>query len=143
MSNPTNTCGVTVIATNSTGQGNITFSTFSFLSDGSFDPVGNPFTITTTLPQGETATILTAAYQKEWVDAGGQGPVPTASTTSGTAIFNFPNGQPLTISWELDAFNGGNMPTIVPGIGYMVSGTTSPTQDDGYNYTFNINVSPQ
>lgn len=143
MSNPTTTCGVTVIATNSTQQGNITFSTFSFLQDGSFDPVGNPFVVATTLPQGDTATILVAMYQQEWTDPDGQGPVPAGSTTSGTAIFNLPNGQPLTITWKLDAFNGGDMPTIVPGIGYLVTGTTTPTYDDGYNYTFNINVFAQ
>ncbi|NML40712.1 hypothetical protein HHL17_26175 [Chitinophaga sp. G-6-1-13] len=131
------TASITVIATNSTGQGNITFSTFNFLESGSLMPGSFPPIILPTLADGATATILQSYFQQQVVSGSR-----TLSPCSGTAIFNLPNGPALTITWNLSALNGGPMPSIVPGAGYYVSGATNPTIS-GFNYTFNINIQSQ
>ncbi|RAJ78947.1 hypothetical protein CLV59_1066 [Chitinophaga dinghuensis] len=128
---------ITVIATNSTGQGNITFSTFNFFQNGSLLPGSYPPIILPTLADGATDTILQSYFQEQIVNG-----AKVASPCSGTAIFNLPAGPSLTISWNLTAMDGGSMPTIVPGPGYYVAGATNPTIS-GANYTFNINIELQ
>lgn len=140
--NNSQTCGVTVIVTNNTGQGAITFNSLSFLQNNDYTNIGFPPMVCTTLDNNTSATILEATYRQQWTSTE-QGPVPATSTTCGTATFNLPNGSQLTITWDLDAFNGGDQPQIVTGVGYSASGATTPTSDDGYNYTFNVTIAVQ
>lgn len=142
LNNPTTTCGVTVTVTNNTGQGAITFNSMPFLQNNDYTNIGFPPIVCTTLDNGTSGILLQATYIQRWTQTN-QGEVPANSTTCGTATFNLPNGNQLTITWDLDAFNGGDMPQIVTGPGYSASGATTPTSNDGYNYTFNVTIAAQ
>ncbi|MBV7531425.1 hypothetical protein [Chitinophaga sp. sic0106] len=126
------TASVTIIATNSTNAGDITFSTFSFLKDGSLYPDSLPPVIVPTLADGDKATILQVYSPPSYG-------TPNKADCKGTAIFNLPTGPQLTITYNLSGLNGGPMPSIVPGQGYYVEGATTPVVD-GYNYTFTITI---
>jgi hypothetical protein len=136
MSNPTNTCSINVVVTNQTGQGNITFNSLDFLTD--HNPLTLPPVVTNVLSDGASGVNILGAYNYQQTP----GPGAPSSTSVGTAVFNLPNGDPLTISWDLSAYSGGDMPSIVPSQAYNVTGVTTPVTD-GYNYTFTLVITPQ
>lgn len=120
-------CSIQVNITNNTNIGSITFNTFSFLegTGNSFNANNSqPFTVTNVISNGATATALYA-----------QG---YSVSTSGTGLFNMPNGDVLTISWNLKAGNS-NVPTLSPsGNSLVYTGLTNPTVSNTSDYVFNV-----
>lgn len=139
LSNSTS-ASITVIALNNISQGSITFNTLNFLTGGLY-PASYPPVVLNTLPYnssgGTTGTTILQCYMDQQYSAGSHGPVSAPSPCSGVATFNMPNGSPMVISWDLDAWSGGPVPTINPGSAYTVTGANTPTVS-GYNYTFNL-----
>jgi hypothetical protein len=141
MPNPTSTCSINVVITNSTGQGSITFNSLDFLS--SHNPSTLPPVVTNIVADGASAVNILGAYNYSWPPDPND-PDPPSSCSIGTAIFNLPNGDPLTISWSLNALSptDNDMPSIIPSEAYNVTGVTTPVSD-GYNFTFTLVISPQ
>lgn len=137
------TCGITVTATNNTNQGAVTFNSFSFISGGGMEPTGFPPVVHTTLADGDTQTILQAIFDQQY--EGNQWGVeqPISSACKGTAVFNLPDGSPLTITWDLNSLVAGNTPQITPSLGYALSGNTTPVSSDGSNFVFEIVITSQ
>lgn len=123
-------CSIQVNITNNTGKGPVTFNTFSFLegTGNAFNANNSqPFTVTNVIGNGTTAPALYA-----------QG---YSASTTGTGIFNMPNGDTLTISWNLKA-GGSNVPTLSPSNNKLVyTGLTNPVVSNTSNYVFNVVVS--
>lgn len=141
MSSSTNTtCSIKVNITNSTGQGPITFNTFSFLetTGGDFNADGQPFTIVNVIEDGSSASP--ALYGQGY--SGYYDGDSTFSATVGTAIFNMPNGDTLTITWDLMPGGKNHVPTLSPSSNtYTYIGLTNPTTSDSENFVFNVTIS--
>lgn len=138
-------CSITVNMTNNTQQGPITFSSFAFLGEtgGKFSPNGPPFAAATNIQANGTS--VQALYANGYVASGFVDGVPLDCyvNTSGTGVFNMPNGDTLTVTWDLDAESDDNkMPTFTPSsISYDYSGIESPTITNGNDYVFDIVIS--
>lgn len=129
-------CSITVNITNNTEQGPITFNSFSFCNDTGlgFSPDGPPYTVATNIQADGTAVQALYAYGYL---AG------IEVLTSGTAIFNLPNGDLLTIEWELNPESDENKtPTLTPSSNtYNCAGISTPTISNGNDYVFNVAIS--
>ena len=140
-SSSSSTCSIRVNMTNNTGQGPITFNTFSFLENtgGDFNAGGSqPFTINTIIEDGTTVTP--ALYGQGY--SGYYDGDDTFSPTIGTAVFNMPNGDTLTISWNLAPNVTNNVPTLSPSSNtYTYTGLTNPSTSDHTNFVFDVSVS--
>lgn len=129
---------------NNTQAGCITFQSFSFMAPGyfSYSPGGYPSVIINTIPQGETYMALDTACVSNMVPDGHYMVQKAFPYTTGSAVFNLPGGETLTITWNLDALSPGNLPVAqVSGDTFAVTGL-SPVFN-GSIYTFNIEISPQ
>jgi hypothetical protein len=139
-------CSITVNITNNTGQGPVTFNSFSFFSEtkGKFSPGGAPYVVATTIPDSNQQ--VKALYAEGFVSSTSEGGIPADLYiyTEGTAVFNMPNGDSLTISWKLSPQSGANnhVPTLSPSsTTYNYSGLTSPVSSTNSDYVFNIGIS--
>jgi hypothetical protein len=141
MSSSSTNCSIRVNITNNTGQGPITFNTFTFLENTGGDFNANdsqPFTITNVIE--DTTTVPSALYAQGY--SGYYNGEPTYSATVGTAIFNMPNGDTLTISWSLKPNVTNNVPTLSPSSNtYVYNGLTDPSTIDSANFVFDVSVS--
>lgn len=138
-------CSITVNITNNTGQGPVTFNTFSFLGEtgGKFSPNAPPFMVPANIPDNNTAVKALYAEGYTYVEYAMGTPLNYYVNTSGTAIFNMPNGDTLTIIWDLNADSSNNkMPTMTPSSNnYNYSGISNPTITNGNDYMFNVIIS--
>lgn len=133
------TASITVILNNNSG-GTITFNMLGFM-EGNLEPGGYPPIVVPYITNGEQNTTILQSYCQQLIKLGVNGPLEENSPCAGIATFNLPNGQPLTINWNLNAYKGGPMPLISVGPNYSITGNTNPSVN-GFNYTFNITVSP-
>jgi len=140
MSSSSPTCSIKVNITNSTGQGPITFNTFSFLetTGGDFNAGGQPFTVVTIIE--DSSSESPALYGQGY--SGYYDGDSTFSATAGTAIFNMPNGDTLTITWDLMPGATNKVPTLSPSSNtYTYTGLTNPTTSDSANFVFDVTIS--
>lgn len=138
-------CSITVNITNSTGQGPITFNSFSFLNEtkGGFGPGGPPFLVPCNIPSNSIA--VQALYAKGYTYGAEANGIPYTGLvyTSGTGVFNMPNGDTLTVVWDLNPESSNNKtPTFTPSSdAYNYSGITNPVITNGNDYVFNVSIS--
>lgn len=139
-------CSITVNVTNNTGQGPITFNSFSFLNEtkGKFSPNGPPFQVPCNI-QADGVTVQ-ALYSEGYIYTKGSPygtPEYAKIDASGTAVFNMPNGDTLTIIWDLDPKSDDNKtPTFTPGSDvYNYAGISTPIITNGNDYEFNVTIS--
>jgi hypothetical protein len=136
-------CSITVNLTNNTGQGPVTFNTFSFLGEtgGKFNPNGPPFMISTNIKADGTTVKALYAEGYMYTESVMGTPLDYYVNTSGTAIFNLPNGDTLTIVWDLSDVGSNSQPTLTPtGNSYIYSNISSPVIN-GNDYEFNVIIS--
>jgi len=133
-------CSIIVNITNNTGQGPITFNSFSFLNETGkkFSPDGPPFTVACSIPSN--GTPLQALYSEGYIYGN---PSYDGVYADGTAVFNMPNGDTLTIIWDLDpSSNDNKTPTFTPSSNaYNYAGISSPVINNGSDYVFNVAIS--
>lgn len=139
-------CSITVNITNNTGQGPITFNSFSFLNEtkGKFSPGGPPFLVPCNIQANGVA--VQALYSEGYYYTTGSPygtPESHKITAAGTAVFNMPNGDTLTIIWDLNPESSSNkVPTFTPSSdAYNYAGISSPVISNGNDYVFNVAIS--
>ena len=138
-------CSITVNISNNTQQGPITFNSFAFLDEtgGKFSPNGPPFTAVTNIQDDGNQVQALYAYGFTASEIVEGTPLDTYVNTSGTGLFNMPNGDTLTITWDLAPESDSNKtPTFTPSSdNYDYEGISSPTITNGNDYVFNISIS--
>jgi hypothetical protein len=138
-------CSITVNLTNNTGQSPITFNTFSFLEEtgSKFTANAPPFMVSCNIQSDGISAKALYAKGYSYVGMGFGTTAYYSVVTSGTAIFNMPNGDTLTVIWNLNAMLSENpTPTLTPtGNNYTYSGIASPTITNGDDYVFDVIIS--
>ncbi len=134
-------CSITVNITNNTGQGPMTFNSFTFLNEtkGKFNPNSVPFTAACNIQSNGVAVKALYAEGFKYDEGYASGTI----NTSGTGIFNMPNGDTLTVIWDLKADSTDNKtPTFTPSSNaYNYAGISSPVVSNGNDYVFNVAIS--
>lgn len=134
-------CSITVNITNNTEQSPVTFNSFSFLNEtkNKFSPNSVPFIVACNIQANGVAVqaLYAEGYStKDYSDVG-------LVVTSGTGLFNMPNGDTLTIIWDLNPQSSKNKPpTCTPSSNaYDYEGISSPVITNGDDYVFNLVIS--
>ncbi len=124
---------ITVNMTNSTGDGPITLQSVTF-PDSGIIIYGNPPLVTTVILAGATVNNALLAT------GGNLGS--TYYQTKGTCIFNLPNGDTLTITWDIVPFGLSSQSDIsitTSSNTYEADGKDSPSVN-GFESVYNLNI---
>jgi hypothetical protein len=92
----------------------------------------------------QTVTVLTAVCLYNPEEQGNPQEDEGNPSTSGTAVFNLPNGDTLSIIWDLNLkTHSMPQPTILPSSdAYYITGISNPVNNNGtYEFTLVISSS--